>query len=90
VNTVIKGVQKLIDAITRKKRFTKNDEFRFNQVLEAIRTDDEVRESVFVSNYVVFNAKKRHLIARLREAYNNPDKHRHNSLVEYHGAERRA
>jgi hypothetical protein len=74
INTLIKSAQNLLNKITNKKRYTHNDKFRFDQILEVIKTNPDVRENLFAKNYFSFNSKKRHMIARLHECYNNYEK----------------
>jgi hypothetical protein len=73
INTMVKSTQRLLNKITNKKRYTHNDIFRFNQILEVIRLYPDVRNSIFLNNYISFNSKKRHIIARLNECYKNPE-----------------
>jgi hypothetical protein len=69
VNTLIESVQKLIDKMLSNKTYTSNDKVRFNQILQVIIEDEEVRENLFVKNKLTFNRRRKRLIDRLEDVY---------------------
>jgi hypothetical protein len=89
INTVVDSTQKLINIMANKKSYTKNDQYRFNQILRVIKDDKEIKESIFATNYISFNRKKNDLIARLKEACDQ-DKERGEFDISFTGLDRRA
>jgi hypothetical protein len=88
INSLIKGTKSLINVIIKKKEYTYNDQFRFQQIYNIICSDEQVRENIF--GEITINKKRRNIIKRLKEVYNNHSKLRQNQVLELPILEKRA
>jgi hypothetical protein len=74
INTLLQSTQRLFDKIIKKKNYTPNDQTRFEQILNIIRTNEEVKENFFTKNKFSLKKSRKSLINRLKECYENPER----------------